>query len=46
MTGLLELILPPDAVIRKPGPSSWRLLGAKVGDGSVLRAGNVDFVFI
>lgn len=34
MTGLSGLILPTNAAVAKPGPSSWGLLGAKVGDGN------------
>src|SRR5215472_9295019 len=39
-------ILPPCAAIGKPGPSSLRLPGAQVGDGSAFQARNVDFAFI
>ena len=30
-------MLPPDAAVGKPEPSSWGLLGTKVGEGVVLR---------
>ena len=46
MTGRSGLILPPDAAIGKPGPSSWGLLGTKVGNGSACCARNVDFALI
>jgi hypothetical protein len=40
------LILPPDAAVGKPAPSSWGLLGTKVGDGSAFCGRNVDFAFV
>jgi hypothetical protein len=46
ITGLSGLILPPDAAVGKPAPSSWGLLGTKVGDGSAFCAGNVNFAFV
>jgi hypothetical protein len=46
MTGLCGLILPPDAAVGKPEPSSWRLLATKVGDRSAFCARNVDFAFL
>ena len=41
-----EPILPPCAAIGKPEPSSWGLLGTKVGDRSAFCARNVDFAFV
>jgi hypothetical protein len=35
----------PDAAVGKPEPSSWGLLGTKVGDRSAFCARNVDFAF-
>ena len=46
MTGLCRLILPQDAAVGKPEPSSWGLLGIKVGDRSAFCARNVDFAFV
>src|SRR5258708_23915892 len=46
MTGPSGLILPPDAAVGKAEPSSWGLLGTKVGDGSAFCARNVDFAFV
>ena len=46
MTDLCGLILPPDAAVGKPEPSSWGLLGTKVGDRSAFCARNVDFAFV
>ena len=46
MTGLSGLILAPDAAVGKPEPSSWGLLGTKVGDRSAFCVRNVDFAFV
>jgi hypothetical protein len=46
MTSLSELISPSGVAIGNLGLSSWELAGSKVGDGSDIRTGNMDFVFI